>query len=68
VDNIKMDFEDSGWDNMDWIEVAQDSDRWSAFITVAVNLRSLGSCRVAAQLAASHEGLSCIELFGWLVP
>ena len=26
-DNIKMDLEDVGWDGMDWIDLAQDTDR-----------------------------------------
>jgi hypothetical protein len=28
VDNIKMDLIDVGWDGMDWIDLAQDRDRW----------------------------------------
>jgi hypothetical protein len=27
VDNIKMDLGEIGWDGMDWIELAQDSDQ-----------------------------------------
>jgi len=27
-DNIKMDFQEVGWGGMDWIDVAQDRDRW----------------------------------------
>ena len=30
-DNIKMDLQKVGW-GMDWIEVAQDSDRWHALV------------------------------------
>jgi hypothetical protein len=26
-DNIKMDFTEVGWSDMDWMELAQDSDR-----------------------------------------
>jgi hypothetical protein len=29
-DNIKMDFQEVGFGNMDWIDVAQDRDRWRA--------------------------------------
>ena len=30
-DNIKMDFQKVGW-GMDWIELAQDSDRWHTLV------------------------------------
>jgi hypothetical protein len=29
--NIKMDFQAAGW-SMDWIDLAQDRDRWRAFV------------------------------------
>jgi hypothetical protein len=28
VDNIKMDLREIGWDGMDWIELAEDRDKW----------------------------------------
>jgi hypothetical protein len=30
-DNIKMDLQEVGWEGVDWIDMAQDSDRWRAF-------------------------------------
>jgi hypothetical protein len=30
VDNIKMDLRGIGWDDMDWIDLAQDRDKWRA--------------------------------------
>jgi hypothetical protein len=33
VDNIKMDLRDIGRSDMDWIDLAQDWDRWSASVT-----------------------------------
>jgi hypothetical protein len=38
VDNIKMDLRETGWDGMDWIELAQDRDQLRAFVNTVVNL------------------------------
>jgi len=38
-DNIKMDLQevDGGWE--DWMELAQDRDRWRALVSTVMNLR-----------------------------
>ena len=40
-DNIKMDFQEVGGDCGDWMELAQDRDRWLALVSTVMNLRVL---------------------------
>jgi hypothetical protein len=39
MDNIKMDLRETGWDGMDWSDLAQGIDRWRALVNTVMNLR-----------------------------
>jgi hypothetical protein len=34
-----MDLQEVGWGDMDWIDMAQDRDRWLAVVNAVMNLR-----------------------------
>ena len=38
-DNIKMDLQEAGWGCGDWVEFAQDRDRWRELVNTVMNLR-----------------------------
>jgi hypothetical protein len=38
VDNIKMDLGEIGWSGVDWIDLAQDRNKWRALVNVELNL------------------------------
>jgi hypothetical protein len=37
--NIKMDLREVGCEDMDWIELVQDRDRWRTLVNAIMNLR-----------------------------
>jgi hypothetical protein len=69
VDIIRMDLQDLGCGYMDWIELAQDRDRWRTVVSAVMNLRvSLNagnfwtSCKpVSCSRRTLHRGVSVIS-------
>jgi hypothetical protein len=39
VNNIKIDLREMGWDDMDWLDLAQDTDQWRALVNTVMNLQ-----------------------------
>jgi hypothetical protein len=45
--NVKVDLQEIGWEGMDWIDLAQDRDRWRTLVNAVMNLRvpkNAGNC------------------------
>jgi hypothetical protein len=39
VDNSRLDLGEVGWDDVDWIGLANDRNRWRALVNSVLNLR-----------------------------
>jgi hypothetical protein len=39
VGNIKMDLRETGWDGIDWIDLAYYRDQWRVLLSTGMNLR-----------------------------
>jgi hypothetical protein len=66
-----MDLVEVGWDDVDWIGLAQDRSRWRALVNSVLNLRvpkMLGNYRVSKQLGISRVVLSSMKLAKWSSP
>ena len=66
VHNIRMDLQEMGFGYMDWIELAQDTDRWRKLLSAVMNLRVpwnawnfLTSCKPVS--CSAQEGLCTME-------
>jgi hypothetical protein len=41
ADGIRMDLRETGWRSVEWIQMAQDRDRWRALVNTVMSLRVL---------------------------
>jgi hypothetical protein len=51
-DGISMNLREIGWGSVDWIQLAQDRDRWRVLLNTVMNLRVL---------APRRYGKACID-------
>ncbi|KAJ4449500.1 hypothetical protein ANN_00900 [Periplaneta americana] len=58
-DNIKMDLREVGYDDRDWINLAQDRDRWRAYVRAAMNLRVPEKPFVISEKARARKPVLC---------
>jgi hypothetical protein len=45
-DGIRMDLREIGWESVEWIQLAQDRDRWRAIVNTVINFRVLAPWRL----------------------
>jgi hypothetical protein len=48
--NIKMDFRNMGREGVDWVDVAEDKDKWQSLVDTDMNLRvpqNAGNCLIS---------------------
>jgi hypothetical protein len=64
VNNIKINLREIGWDDMDWIDLAQNRDQWRSLVDTVMNLqvplnagKFLSSCTIDSfsRRAQLHE-------------
>ena len=56
VDNIRMDLQEVGCGYVDWIGLAQDTDRWQTLVSAVINIRVPGN---AGNFLTSCKPVSC---------
>jgi hypothetical protein len=49
-DGIRMDLRKIGWESVEWIQLAQDRDRWRAIVNTVINFRVLAPWRLCCSV------------------
>ncbi|KAJ4436680.1 hypothetical protein ANN_16811 [Periplaneta americana] len=57
-DNIKMGLREVGYDDRDWINLAQDRDRWRAYVRAVMNLQVKGSRHIEQKFTYTRGAFS----------
>jgi hypothetical protein len=68
-DNIKMDLQDVGWGGMDWIDMAEDRDRWRALVNAVMNIlvpQNAGNFLTSIE-TVSFSGRALLHVVSYLV-
>lgn len=60
--NIKINFEETVCQYIDWIHLAHVKDTWWVLVSIVLNLLSSIKCQEFPELLASEEGLCSIML------
>jgi hypothetical protein len=55
LDNIRIDLVEVGWGDVDWIDLAQDRDRWRALVNSVLKLVKLSSVQTTRDLSSSAQ-------------
>ncbi|KAJ4427681.1 hypothetical protein ANN_25330 [Periplaneta americana] len=66
-DNIKMDLREVGYDDRDWINLAQDRDRWRAYVRAAMNLRQQQQQQQQQGIPNKLDPLAAKHAASWLM-
>jgi hypothetical protein len=65
VDNNKLDLREVVWSGMDWIDLAQDGDHWTALVNTEMKLRvpqDIGKFLSSCVTGIFSKGLSSVKL------
>jgi hypothetical protein len=64
VDNIRMNLGEVGWVDVDWIGLAQDTDKWRTLVNSVMNLRDLYSSPSIIRIKEDEIGRVCSTIRG----
>ncbi|KAJ4446228.1 hypothetical protein ANN_12922 [Periplaneta americana] len=63
-DNIKMDLREVGYEDRDWINLAQDRDQWRAYVRAAMNLRLVYTTAAVRLFSVCKQVIGVDQVWG----